>query len=115
MIQELSGASSSGIVVSYDIFSLFANVALEETVDIYVNALYCSHLSTPRFLKNIFKELLLFATESIEFNFNNDMYSQTDGVMMGSPLDPLLANIFAGFQEDQLFEMFNDQNCVINM
>lgn len=43
------------------------------------------------------------------------MYSQIDGVMMGSPLGPLLANIFAGFQEDQLFEMFNDQHCIINM
>lgn len=102
-------------LISYDIFSVFTNVALEETVDIYANAFYYSHLCTPRFPKNIFKELLLFATESIEFSFNNDMYSQIDGVMMGSPLGPLLANIFAGFQEDQLFEMFNDQHCIINM
>ena len=37
------------------------------------------------------------ATKSVEFSFNNVMYKQTDGVAMGSPLDPALANIFVGY------------------
>ena len=56
---------------------------------------------------DIFKELLLFATKDVEFSFNNLMYRQTDGVAMGSPLGPLLANVFVGSLEERLFNQSN--------
>ena len=34
------------------------------------------------------------------------MYRQIEGVIMGSPLGLILVNIFVGFHERQLFEMF---------
>ena len=34
------------------------------------------------------------------------MYRQIDGIRMGSPLGPILANIFVGFHERLLFEKF---------
>lgn len=40
------------------------------------------------------KELLLRCTFNVQFQFNNTYYRQTDGVAMGSPLGPLLADIF---------------------
>ena len=43
------------------------------------------------------------ATSGVEFSFNDIMYKQTDGVAMGSPLGPALANIFVGFYEEKLF------------
>lgn len=43
------------------------------------------------------------ATCDVEFSFNNTMYKQVDGVAMGSPLGPTLANIFVGFHENRLF------------
>ena len=43
------------------------------------------------------------ATTSVEFSFNNKMYKQFDGVAMGSPRGPALANIFVGYQEEKLF------------
>ena len=36
--------------------------------------------------------------------FNNIMYSQIDGVAMGSPLGPTLANIFVGYLESKTAE-----------
>ena len=44
------------------------------------------------------------ATTSVEFSFNNIMYRQIDGIAMGSPLGPALANIFAGYYESKLFK-----------
>lgn len=38
------------------------------------------------------------------FNFNNVIYDQIDGIVIGSTLGPVLANIFVGFYESQLFE-----------
>ena len=40
------------------------------------------------------KELLLPCTKQVHFKFNGDIYIQLDSVAMGSPLAPLLANVF---------------------
>lgn len=42
---------------------------------------------------------MLVATEGVEFSFNGVMLRQIDGVTMGSPLGPVLANM--GFHEDR--------------
>ena len=43
------------------------------------------------------------ATTSVQFGFNNIMYRKIDGVVIGSPLGPALANIFVGYYESKLF------------
>ena len=40
------------------------------------------------------KELLYLCTKSVHFSFDNNIYIESDGVAMGSPLGPTLANIF---------------------
>ena len=42
------------------------------------------------------------ATSNQLFQFNGELYEQTDGVAMGSPLGPLLANVFMCHIENQL-------------
>ena len=40
----------------------------------------------------------------VQFSFDNIMYEQIDGAAMGSPLGPILANIFVGYHESLLME-----------
>ena len=65
--------------------------------------MYNSVLTPPPFPRNIFVELMQTATCSVEFSFNNTMHKQIDGVAMGSPLGPALANMFEAFCESKLF------------
>ena len=52
------------------------------------------------YLKNDFCDLLNFATKESFFMFNNKFYVQVDGVAMGSPQGPILANIFLLHHEE---------------
>ena len=91
----------------YDVCSLFTNVPLAETIEICANALYDGELTLPPFPRAVFVELMQTATSSAEFSFNNIMHRQIDGVAMGSPLGPSLANIFVGYYKALLFKRVN--------
>ena len=101
-IQDLTTDLDQTFLCSFDISSLFTNIPLGETIQICADSLYESNLTPPIMDKNVFIELMNISTTSVEFGFNNKMYKQIDGVAMGSPLGPALANIFAGYQEKKL-------------
>ena len=44
------------------------------------------------------------ATSSVKFSFNDTMHRHIDGVAIGSPVEPALANIFVGSYESKLFQ-----------
>jgi len=90
----------NGVLCSFDVVSLFTNVPLLETVDICANALYhSSDVSPPTLSETSFKRLMIMVTTGVEFSFDDVMYRQSDGVAMGSPLGPVLANVFMGYCE----------------
>ena len=95
-VSQIKNANlSEKCLVSYDVTSLFTNIPLQETIDIAINLIF-----NPNPNLNITrKELFLFATSQTHFIFNSKFYNQMDGVAMGSPLAPVLANIFMGFHE----------------
>ena len=75
-----------------DIESLFANMPLEETMkncvkDLFSNNFYSGKLS----IKNLYYLLKLATTES-SFIFDNKLYRKINGIAVGSPLGPILAN-----------------------
>ena len=43
------------------------------------------------------------ATSSVEFNFNDIINRQTDGVATGFPLGPAVADVFFDYQKTKLF------------
>ena len=103
-IQNCNLEPGKTFLCSFDISSLFTNVPLDETIEIGADALYRGHLDCPPIPEDTFRELMLIATRGMELSFNNKMYKQLDGVAMGSPLGPALANIFVGFHESRLFD-----------
>ena len=88
---------------SFDIKSLFTNVPIREVLDICINELYHTDIRPPKVPAEVFRYLLEFATCNVQFSFDDIMFQQIDGVAMGSPLGPILANIFVGFYETILF------------
>ena len=100
---------SRKILISYDVTILFTNVALWEIIDIKTN-LILSHNPHLNITKKEVKKLFLFLTSHSDFIFNSKFYNQIDGVAMGFPLAPLLANIFIGFYECKRFNEYNLNN-----
>ena len=75
---------------------------LEESIKVSVDKLY--ELRKPKLKKNNLVKLMKLATSDVQFSFNNIIYSQIDGVAMGSSLGLTLANIFVGYLESKIAE-----------
>ena len=94
------------LLVSYDVSSLFRNVSLDETINILADRAFRNNWFNSDYDLNISKQdltdLLGVATKGQLFQFNGSLYEQIDGVAMGSPLGPLLANVFMSSIEEKL-------------
>ena len=91
----------SKFLCSYDVESLFTNVPLREVIDICVDLVFQNSSHINGLDRVNFKKLLEFALLDTYFFFDGKLYKQIDGVAMGSPLGPTLANIFLCFHEKQ--------------
>lgn len=87
----------------FDVSSLFTNVPLDETIGITLDRLYRSDVNTPPNLpEHVLKHLLEMCVKDNVFVFNGQVFYQTDGVAMGNPLGPILANIFMAHLEESM-------------
>ena len=84
---------------SLDVDALFTSIPLDETISIGVEELFRNSNEVQKLSKKEVYDLLNLATKESLFNFNGDYYYQTDGVAMGSPLGPTLANLFMSYYE----------------
>ena len=107
IIRRLPVCIESQFLVSFDVVSLFTNILLDETISICADLLYRGpSIASLPFPGAVFIELMGIATKSVSFSFNETMFRQIEGVSMGSPQGPILANIFVGFHERRLFDKF---------
>ena len=79
--------------VSFDVTSLFTNAPLNRTIKIILKCIYEDKVIHTTLRNRKMKKLVIDSCTKIAFSFNNKIYKQLDGVSMGSPLGPVLANI----------------------
>ena len=90
------GPIHSNQIVSLDVVSLFTKVPTDETL-----AVVWDKLAADPFLEepicipiDNLMEMLTFCVETTYFGMGSDIYQQEEGLAMGSPLSPVLANIY---------------------
>ena len=81
-------------MLSFDVVSLLTNVPLEETINILIEIIYDKNEINTNIPKHEMEELLYLFTKNAHFTLNSKTYVQVDGVAMGSPYGPVLANGF---------------------
>ena len=99
-VSELKNVNTNNkFMVSFDVNNLFTNIPLTESINLAVS--YIKQNSPNLKLSNEdLTKLFSFATAQTHFLFNGTTYDQKDGVSMGSPLAPVLANLFMGHHEN---------------
>ena len=80
-------------LLMYPLISLF---------DLILKKIYVEKTLTTTLPQEDMKTLLELCTKSLHFSFNGRFFQQVDGVAMGSPLGPVIANIFMAELEEQL-------------
>ena len=83
---------SDYFMMSYDVYSLFAKIPLNKAIDLAVDIVLDNNESM-NITKPQLKKIFVFATSQTNILLNNEIYSQTNGVAMASPLGSALAKL----------------------
>ena len=87
-------------LVSFNVTSLFKNIPLSETIKLAVDLIKTSQPDLNISEKDL-AILFNFANYETHFLFKGKFYDQIDEVTMGSPLAPVLPNLFVGHYEKE--------------
>lgn len=82
-------------MVSFDVESLFTNVPITDCLEVLRKRLQQNNIPTG------YVTLLRHCLESNFFVYRSQYYLQIDGVAMGSPVAPLIANLWMEYIEDR--------------
>ena len=82
------------VLASFYVKSLFTNIHLTETISLCVKNFHRNITHIDSLSKSSFRMLLEMTMFESFFIFDQKYYEQCDGVVMGSPLEPILANVF---------------------
>jgi hypothetical protein len=86
-ILKSTKATADDLLVSFDVVSLFTNIPIGEAMAI-IRKLMGEDLPKD------FADLTEFCLKNSYFTWDNSFYEQTEGSAMGSPISPVVANIF---------------------
>ena len=89
-------------LVSFDVTNLFTQVPLDHALKVVEQRLMEDHTLQERTTSPVphLVQLMELCVRSTYFSFQNQFYKQKDGAAMGSPLSPIIANLFVeGLEE----------------
>jgi hypothetical protein len=92
---------------SFDVVSLFTNIPVNQTIEICLDKLFFCKETVHNFTRVQMKKLLEYCIKLNHFTYNGKYYDQCDGVAMGSPLGPILADIFMSDLESKVFVSYD--------
>ena len=81
-------------MVSYDVSALYTNVPVKEAIELAADRLYAGDLPVPPVDKQTFIKLTELSSLDVVMSTHHGYYKQVDGLAMGSPPAPYLANIW---------------------
>ena len=87
---------SEECMMSFDVKALFTSIPIQPTLKVIKKLLEGDtslHQRTIMTVKHIYC-LLEFCLTNTYFSFQGKLYEQTEGAAMGSPISPIVANIF---------------------
>lgn len=79
-------------LISFDVSSLYTNVPVGEAIEYCTELLYSGKYEKPPVSKEIFTKLATLYKCNVLMLTHNGYYRQTDGLAIGSPPAPYLAN-----------------------
>jgi hypothetical protein len=87
---------SKDILISFDVVSLFTKIPLNEAIQVI------NEVADPQTAR-----LIEVCLKSTFFSFQGEFYEQTSGVAMGSPLSPIVANLYMEKFEKNSLESYH--------
>jgi len=90
------------ILVSFDVVSLYTNVPVKESIQVCADLLFNKHKIGLPVDKETFIELAMIASCDVIMLTPEGYYRQVDGLAMGSPCAPLLANGWLSKYDNQI-------------
>ena len=104
-LETIRSTPSDKIIASLDVESLFTNVPVDETINLILDRVYRNDdTPTLNIPEEALKSLLEICTKRAPFiTHKGQMFTQVDGVAMGSPLGVLFANFYMGIVEERVF------------
>ena len=101
---EILSLNSIPFMCSFDIVSLFTSIPVKETIELCLD-LYKDVTLVHNLTRSQFRKLLIYCVQENHFCFEGQYFDQIDGVAMGSPLGPTLANIIVTFRKECSFQI----------
>ena len=98
LVEKLSSVTINEheVLISYDISALFTSVPVDDSIVIIRDRLIHDDTLAERttLSPDQIIELLSFCLKTTYFQFNDCLYRQVEGAAMGSPVSPIVANLF---------------------
>ena len=88
---------------SYDVSALFTSVPVDPALNIIKDLLEKDHTLKERTVMKVSDIILLleFCLKNTYFSFQDQFYEQVEGAAMGSPVSPIVANLYMDYLEQK--------------